>query len=87
MLFISADLNKRKTINRRIGTCAAIPFFTEYIRHWQEGHVTHHLRPCESDDPQNPNPLYGTDLLKTIAKVWLTPFGFMPINPSNTIKS
>ena len=44
--------------------------------------MTHHVRPCESDDPQNPNPLYGTDLLKTIAKVWLTPFGFMPINPS-----
>ena len=82
MLFISADSNKRKTINRRIGTWASIPFFTEYIRHWQEGHVTHHVRPCESDDPQNPNPLYGTDLLRTIAKVWLTPFGFMPINPS-----
>lgn len=82
MLFISSNSKRRNTINRMIGTWAAIPFFTEYIRHWQEGHVTHHVRPCELDDPQNPNPLYGTDLLKMILKVWFIPFGFMPANPS-----
>ena len=82
MLFLSSSSTTRKNLNRRIGTIAAVPFFTEYIRHWQEGHVTHHVRPCEHDDPQNPDPLYGTPLLKTIAKVWLIPFGFMPVNPS-----
>ena len=82
MLFISVNLKRRQTINRKIGTWASVPFFTEYIRHWEEGHVTHHIRPCESDDPQNPNPLYGRALLKNIAKVWLVPFGFMPVNPS-----
>ena len=82
MLFLSSDSTTRKNLNQKIGTIAAVPFFTEYIRHWQEGHVTHHVRPCEQDDPQNPNPLYGIPLLKTIAKVWLIPFGFMPVNPS-----
>ena len=57
MLFLSSNGTTRKNINRKIGTMARVPFFTEYIRHWQEGHVTHHVRPCEHDDPQNPDPL------------------------------
>jgi fatty acid desaturase len=82
MLFLHSCSDRRKRLNHFVGYIASIPFFTEYNRHWRDGHVTHHLRPCEEDDPQNPDPLYGPRLLKTIAKVWLMPFGFMPVNPS-----
>lgn len=81
MLFLSSNSTRRKKLNHRIGIVASVPFFTEYTRHWQNGHITHHLRPCEADDPQNPDPLYGDELLQTIAKLWLIPFGFMPMNP------
>jgi len=82
MLFLTKDLSRRKTLNHSIGHLASIPFFTDYNRHWKEGHVTHHLRPCEEDDPQNPDPLYGDRLLRKIAQVWFLPFGFLLANPS-----
>ena len=82
MLFLHANTTARKKLNLWIGRLASIPFFTDYDRHWSEGHVIHHLRPCEADDPQNPDPLYGRRLLRKIAQVWLIPLGFMLANPS-----
>ena len=82
ILFLTKDSNTRKTINHTVGMLASVPFFTDYNRHWKEGHVVHHLRPCEADDPQNPDPLFGTRLLKKIAQVWFIPGGFLLVNPS-----
>ena len=39
MLFLSSNSTTRKNLNR--GGTIATTIFTEYIRHWQEGHVTH----------------------------------------------
>ena len=83
MLLISKNMDTRKKINHILGVIASTPFFTDYVRHWEDGHVTHHLRPCEADDPQNPNPLYGKPLLKKFAQIWFIPFGFLSANPSS----
>ena len=82
MLVLHRDANTRKKLNHGIGRLASIPFFTEYDRHWKDGHVVHHLQPCESNDPQNPDPLYGNRLLKKVVQVWIVPLGFMLVNPS-----
>ena len=82
MLFLHRDPNKRKIYNHGVGKLASLPFFTEYDRHWKDGHVVHHLQPCESNDPQNPDPLYGRRLIHKIIQVWCIPLGFMLVNPS-----
>ena len=69
--------------NTVIGSLLAIPFFTDYKRHWENGHVLHHLHPCENEDPQNPDPLDGKRLLKKVLFVWLIPVGFLTANPSS----
>lgn len=78
-----SDAKQAKKWNGLIGRIAGVPVFTDYVRHWEEGHVVHHLRPCEADDPQNLDPLYGKRLLKKIAIVWFIPFGFLTANPSS----
>jgi fatty acid desaturase len=83
MYLLGKNTAETKKLNQKVGTIASIPFFTAYIKHWENGHLTHHLRPCETDDPQNPDPLDGTRLLKTLACIWFIPFGFQGFNPSN----
>ena len=82
MFWLSSDTKKTKEMNRLIGICASIPFFTEYVLHWEKGHITHHLHPCEENDPQNPDPLYGKRLYKTLLILWCVPFYFIKTNPS-----
>ena len=82
MFMVSHTNAMTKKINRTIGRLAAIPFFTAYVKHWEKGHVTHHIKPCEEEDPQNPDPLDGKRLLKRILCIWLIPMGFLPFNPS-----
>ena len=82
MFLIGSTPQQSKKLNRMVGIVASAPFFTEYIRHWEEGHLTHHLQPCEEIDPQNPDPLYGDRLYKELTKLWLIPFYFIKTNPS-----
>lgn len=82
MFYLSKDRKKQKRVNRRIGQLAALPFFTDYVTHWEKGHTTHHLRPCEPDDPQDHTPLTGPDLYRRYALLALVPFSFLRFNPS-----
>ena len=59
----------------------ATPFFVDYLLHWEKGHTIHHLRPCEPDDPQDKNPLTGSELFKRYALL-LIPGTMMILNPS-----
>ena len=82
-MFVSVkDVHKNKELNSFIGRLSSIPFITAYKEHWEDGHVIHHLRPCESDDPQNPDPLDGKRLLRKLLIIVLLPFGFVTANPS-----
>lgn len=64
MFLVSKNRKLQKKLNRVVGLVAAHIFFTDYVRHWEVGHTTHHLRPCEEDDPQDREPLDGVALLK-----------------------
>ena len=83
MFIVAKTPQKTKKINRILGIMSSIPFFTEYVLHWEQGHLSHHLHPCENDDPQNPNPLYGKSLYVELTRLWLIPFYFIKINPSS----
>jgi fatty acid desaturase len=83
MFVLGKKNSQTKKLNHYVGRLASIPFFTAYVNHWEKGHVTHHSRPCEAEDPQNPDPLDGKRLIVRLAKLWLIPFGFMPYNPSS----
>ena len=82
MFVLSRDRQRQKRLNRLIGRIAAVPFLTDYIEHWEKGHTTHHLRPCEADDPQDRDPLTGSRLWRRYALLFLVPLSFVPFNPS-----
>lgn len=81
MFLLFKDRERIKGANRLIGKIAGWVLFTDYIRHWEGGHTTHHLRPCEPDDPQDANPLTGAELWPMYWRL-LIPGYFMVLNPS-----
>lgn len=81
MYLIGADAAQTRALSRFFGKLASIPLFTEYIRHWEEGHRTHHLYPCEDQDPQDRDPKTGPELYRTYLKL-LIPGYFLLLNPS-----
>jgi len=82
MFVLTKDRARQKRLNRLIGQMASLPFFTDYLRHWEEGHTTHHLRPCEPDDPQDNDPLTGARLWRRYLVLAAVPLSFMSYNPS-----
>lgn len=73
MMFVSRDARRRKRWNSIIGWCCAAPFGIHYRRHWEEGHVTHHIHPLEDDDPQAYNRVTGTPLARVLALLLFVP--------------
>jgi fatty acid desaturase len=82
MFFYVKDKARNRWWNRLAGHLAGWPFFTDYIRHWEEGHLEHHLRPCEPNDPQDGDPLDGSRLWAMYAKIAFIPLVFVAYNPS-----
>lgn len=66
MFVILEDRRLHLRINRMFGWSCSIPFAVHYIKHWEEGHIEHHVRPLEPADPQQSNTLVGGALLKTV---------------------
>ncbi len=81
MFVLLADTERSRKLNHLIGDIAAALVFTNYKQHWEKGHVTHHLRPTEEDDPQNPDPLDGGRLYRRYALL-LVPLAAFVANPS-----
>lgn len=82
MFVLSRDRKRQARLNRLLGILSAGMFFTDYLVHWEKGHRTHHLRPCEPEDPQDADPRTGRELYRSYAFL-LIPFSFMLTNPSN----
>jgi len=82
MFLLSSDRKRQKVLNRSIGIVAGGMFFTDYLQHWEKGHLIHHLRPCEPDDPQDRDPKTGADLYRTLALL-MVPGSVVLTNPSN----
>lgn len=83
MFFLTKDKKDIRTWNSRIGQAFSAPFFTDYVKHWEEGHLVHHLRPCEPDDPQDRTPITGWPLLARLAVLVTIPGSVLAFNPSN----
>lgn len=82
MFLLGSDQERFRRINHAIGDAAAALVFTNYKLHWEKGHVTHHLRPTEADDPQNPDPLDGKRLFRKYLLLATIPGSALVVNPS-----
>ncbi len=76
MFFISKNRRARDLVNRWAGWSVAVFFAVHYHRHWEIGHVEHHVRPLEPNDPQQHNTLTGKDLGKRLFACVFVP-GFL----------
>lgn len=65
-----------RRLNRAAGTAVAVFFATDYKKHWEVGHLAHHVRPLEPADPQRHNSLVGRPLLLRVAACLFIP-GFL----------
>lgn len=83
MFVLTAEKKDLRRWNRRFGQLFSAPFFTDYIQHWEKGHVEHHLRPCEENDPQDRFPITGWPLAARLAVLLLVPGSVLAFNPSN----
>jgi fatty acid desaturase len=63
MFFLSRNRAFARHVNRMAGWIVAGVFGTSYGNHWERGHVQHHVRPLEHDDPQRHNVQVGRRLL------------------------
>ncbi len=82
MYVLLEDNEKSEALNHHIGRVFGNILFTDYDKHWKVGHVIHHLRPTESDDPQNPDPLDGMRLVKRYLFLCVPVIGPLKTNPS-----
>ena len=83
MFVLTAEKSDLRRWNRRFGQLFSAPFFTDYIQHWEKGHVEHHLRPCEENDPQDRFPITGWPLAARLAALLFVPGSVLAFNPSN----
>ena len=66
MFFIFENRRVHRLVNRTLGWMFSVPFATHYAKHWERGHLEHHLRPLEPNDPQQSNTLVGAKLWETV---------------------
>lgn len=76
MFVISRNKRLRDFINRSAGWSVAVFFATHYTKHWEVGHLEHHVRPLEPNDPQGHNIFTGRALLLRVLGCVFVP-GFL----------
>ena len=52
MFLLFADRGLQRRANRIAGWMVTPLFATHYGKHWEQGHIEHHVRPMEPNDPQ-----------------------------------
>ncbi len=67
MFLISEQRRLHLWLNRIPGWMVATCFATHYGKHWERGHLEHHVRPLEPGDPQGFNCRVGRSLAKCVA--------------------
>lgn len=62
-MFVLAEGRQRRIfLNRLFAWPVSLFFFTHYGKLWEVGHLEHHVRPIEEDDPQSLNRVTGPKL-------------------------
>ena len=74
-VLVPSNRSLQRSINRTAGWIFAGVFATDYGKHWERGHIEHHVRPMEPNDPQR-NVLTGQALLRRILGYLFVP-GFL----------
>jgi len=78
MFVVSEDRERHKKLNRAFGWTVAVVFATHYGKHWEHGHLEHHVRPLEEADPQRYNILLGKPLLvRVLCNLFVPGFLFL----------
>jgi fatty acid desaturase len=75
MFLVFEDRALQRKVNRVFGWMVTPLFATHYGKHWEKGHIEHHIRPMEPDDPQR-SVVTGPALLGLILGYLFVP-GFM----------
>lgn len=67
MYLIAENRRLHTWINRIPGWMVATVFAVHYAKHWERGHLEHHVRPLEINDPQQFNTSIGRKLAVGVA--------------------
>ena len=73
MFVISSDKKRAQRFNRIFGWAVCFLLAVDYHKHWEIGHLEHHVRPIEEEDPQQYNRTTGPRLFKTVLKLMFIP--------------
>lgn len=73
MFVISKNKRWARLVNRLFGWAVSFLLAVDYHEHWEVGHLEHHVRPIEEDDPQKYNRTTGPELFSTVLKLMLIP--------------
>lgn len=73
MYLLSADKKRAKLLNRLCGTALAPLFAVDYRKHWEIGHLEHHVRPLEPTDPQRFSLPVGPELRRRLLLTLFVP--------------
>jgi fatty acid desaturase len=73
MYVLSADKKRAKLFNRLCGTVLAPLFAVDYRKHWEVGHLEHHVRPLEPSDPQRFSLPVGPELRRRLLMTLFVP--------------
>jgi fatty acid desaturase len=87
MFVITRDRGSAKRWNRFFGWLVSIPFGINYLRHWEEGHHTHHIHPIEAEDPQTFNLWTGRRFVRELFLMLFVPGYVFLWNPSRKYKT
>jgi fatty acid desaturase len=87
MFVVTKNRDRSKRWNRFFGWLVSIPFGINYLRHWEEGHHTHHIRPVEADDPQTVNLWTGRRFVREFFLMLFVPGYVFLWNPSRKYKT
>lgn len=78
MFLVHGAARTRRALNHRCGVVACVPFAIDFATHWEKGHLVHHRKPLEADDPQRLNTRTGPEFWRLFWSLLLIPgFAFV----------
>jgi len=78
MFLLHGHAQRRRKLNHVSGLLACVPFAVDFAKHWEQGHLVHHRRPLEPDDPQRLNTRTGAEFWTLFWSLLLIPgFAFV----------
>lgn len=78
MFLLHERLATRRALNHVSGRVVCVPFAIDFVKHWENGHLVHHRKPLEPEDPQALNTRIGREFWLLFWSLLLVPgFAFV----------